>query len=353
MRRVLLLLLAAALVYFVFWPAAGSPVVFQPVPNPGMAGPFAANERLRGAGHRTLGEGPEDIAKGPDGYFYTGLQDGRIVRFQWNGGPAETFVNTGGRPLGMHFDSEGTLIVADAFRGLLAIDLRRKITVLTDGINGQRFVFADDLDIAPDGVIWFSNASQRFDQHHYMLDFMETRPTGSLLTYDPRTGKTAVALSGLMFANGVALGPNGDYVLVNETIAARITRLWLRGPNAGRRETFLELPGYPDNLSYNGKGTFWVALPARRDRGLERIWAYPGLRKVLMRLPEAILKKAAGADYSWIIGVNLDGQIVANLQDPSGGSGGVTSVNEFDGNLYLGSITVSHASRYELPRPTQ
>jgi hypothetical protein len=48
----------------------------------------------------------------------------------------ETFVQTGGRPLGMKFDAGGSLIVADAFRGLLSVSQERKVTVLADGVNG-------------------------------------------------------------------------------------------------------------------------------------------------------------------------------------------------------------------------
>jgi len=45
--------------------------------------------------------------------MYTGYRDGRIVRFNADG-MHEEFVDTGGFPLGMRFDSDGNLIVADA-----------------------------------------------------------------------------------------------------------------------------------------------------------------------------------------------------------------------------------------------
>jgi sugar lactone lactonase YvrE len=280
--------------------------------------------------------------------FYTGLQDGRIVRFRADSSLPETFVNTMGRPLGMQFDREGNLIVADAFRGLLSITAERILTVLTDSAGGERLLFPDDLDIAPDGAIWFSNASQRFDQHHWRMDFLETRPTGSLLRYDPRTRQTTVVLDRLMFANGVAIGPAAEYVLVNETIAARVTRLWISGPKAGIRETLINLPGYPDNLSSNGRGTFWVALPGIRNEGLERTWDGILIRRILTRLPEFVITSAIARPYSWVIGIDGEGKVRCNLQDSTGASGTVTSANEFDGVLYLGSITTSFVSKYSL-----
>lgn len=355
-RATIIVLLAVGMLaaYLLFWPIPIDPVRWEPSPHPGMTGVFAPNERLSRVRHvaRNIGQGPEDVAKGPDGLFYTGLQDGRIVRFRLeeDGERSETFVTTGGRPLGMQFDARGNLVVADAFKGLLSIAPDGRISVLVNAIDGKRIRFADDLDIAGDGTIWFSDASQRFDQHHWILDFWECRPTGRLLSYSPATGRATVHLDGLMFANGVALGPNEEYVLVNETISSRITRLWLRGPNAGRHDVFMNgLPAYPDNLSYNRRGVFWVALPAARVEALDRFAPRPFLRKVLFRLPEALTQARAGPALGWVIGVDEHGRVVHSLQDSSGRYTNITSVNEFDGHVFLGSLAMTSVGHIVMP----
>ena len=347
----LVILIGALAAYLAFWPVPIDPVAVAPIPNPGLTGPYAPNHALTAVRHLAngVGLGPEDVTRGPDGFFYSGLQDGRIIRFRDGDATAETFVSTEGRPLGLQFDTAGNLIVADAFRGLLSVAPDRRITVLTDSVGGERMVFPNDLDIGSDGVIWFSDASRRFDQRHYMLDFLEMRPTGRLLTYDPKAKRTAVRLDGLMFANGVALGPDEAYVLVNETTSARITRLWLSGPNAGRRDFFAEnLPGYPDNLSYNKRGTFWVALPVVRSPDLEGMWPSTFLRKLVLRLPESWTIGRPQPLYGMVLGFDLTGKAVANLQDPNGGYGSITSVNEFGGKLYLGSIRMTSVGQYPL-----
>jgi sugar lactone lactonase YvrE len=315
-----------------------------------MTGPFIQNEALASVEHLVpgIGEGPEDVTRGPDSFFYTGLQDGRIMRFRADGSGAETFASTDGRPLGMQFDGQGNLIVADAFEGLLSVAPDGTLSVLTDRVDGQKILYADDLDIAADGTIWFSDASQRFDDNNNMLDFLELRPTGRLLSYDSRTGETRVRLEGLMFANGVALGPGDAYVLVNETFAARTVRLWLKGEKAEQRDVFLEgLPGYPDNLSYNGRGTFWIALTAPRDNDLEGfLFPRPFLRKMLVRLLGIMGSEPPDTPYGWVIGVDTEGEIIHNLHDPAGGFGSITSVNEYEGQLYLGSIATSSVGRF-------
>ena len=340
----------AAAAYFTFWPVPIDPVAWRPSPNPGMTGVFAANDRLQGIRQLPVpGPGPEDVASGPDGWLYTGLQDGRIVRLRPDGGPAEIFVSTGGRPLGLQFDRSGNLIVADAFRGLLSVSPSRQVRVLSNRAGYERFLFTNDLDIATDGGIWFTDASRRFDQHHWILDFWEGMATGRLIRYDPAASRADVRLDGLRFANGVALGPDDAFVLMSETVSARITRFWLKGPKAGRTEPFIQnLPAYPDNISYNGHGIFWVALASPRVDALERLAPHPQMRKAVFRLPPA-LRDPQPQKFGWVIGLDLNGKVVYNLQDPSRTYGPISSVNEISGQLYLGSIGMEAIGRFPAP----
>jgi Adipocyte plasma membrane-associated protein-like, N-terminal len=76
------------------WPVAIDPVAWQPAPNPGLTGPFARSQPFIGLRQPipNFGEGPEAAAHGPDGFLYTGLQDGRIVRFRPDGEGGEELV---------------------------------------------------------------------------------------------------------------------------------------------------------------------------------------------------------------------------------------------------------------------
>jgi len=248
----------------------------------------------------------------------------------------------------MKFDRSGRLLVADAFRGLIAVAPDRSVTVLADSVNGRRMLFPNDLDIAQDRGVWFSDSSQRFDQHHWMLEFWEGRGTGRLLRYDPHTGRTEVKLDGLRFANGVALGPQDAFVLVNETTAACVTRLWLKGPRAGQRDVFATLPGYPDNLTYNGGGIFWVVVATPRVGVLDRLAAWPRVRRVLYRIPAAI-RDPKPERMAWVIGLDTDGRVVRDWQDPAGRFGSLASVVEAGGRLYMGSIQTKTLGWVEVP----
>jgi sugar lactone lactonase YvrE len=339
------------LLYFAAWPVTFEPVAWDPPPRPALRGPFEANRLLRGAEDLDAGgEGPEDVAIAPDGRIYTGLRDGRIVRLHPDGHGAETFARTGGRPLGLRFDGEGRLLVADSQRGLLSVDPEGAVSVLASGHDGTPFRFADDLDVARDGTVYFSDASTRSGMDDSVTDVVEHRQTGRLLAYDPRRRTTRVLLDGLCFANGVALAPDESFVLVVETACYRVRRLWLRGEREGRSEELIgSLPGFPDGITSDGEGTFWLTLVSPRIALLDALHPYPSLKKALLRLPAAL--KPGPVPYGFVIGVDADGRIVSNLQDPGGTSVAFATNAVAHGPwLYLGRLEGHFVSRFPRAR---
>jgi sugar lactone lactonase YvrE len=182
------------------------------------------------------------------------------------------------------------------------------------------------------------------------MDFWEARPTGRLLRYDPASGETTVALDSLDFANGVAVGPDGAYVLVNETMTARIHRLWLAGPKAGVREIFIEgLPGVPDNIAYDGRGIFWVGLFAPRTKEAERVRTMsPFLRKVIYRIPERF-RGSPVTHYGMVIGIDTTGTVRYNLQDPTGRFHSTTGALRVGDTLFVSTLSRNVLAKVPMP----
>jgi len=339
------------LLYLLFWPVPIDPAAWTPPTAPALTGVYEPNDRL--ASVERLGKGacigPEDVAIDDQGRIYSGMEDGRILRFQPDGSNPEVFAHTGGAPLGLRFDAAGNLVVADCIKGLLSIDPKGSVTVLSTEQGGIPFKFTDDIDIAADGTIYFSDASFKFRPGEDITDLMEHRPNGRLLAYDPKTKTTRLVLDKLYFANGVAVSPDQSFVLVVETGEYRVQRYWLTGSQRGKSDVFIDnLPGFPDGISSNGKDTFWLALVSPRDPSVDALLPKPFVRKIIMRLPEAIMP--AATNYGFVLGLDTDGRIVHNLQDPSGSYAQITNVVENKGMLYLGSLVEDAIGRLPVPR---
>ena len=349
-KRVLLLLLAllvVTLAYLAIKPSPIDPVAWDPPPAAPMTGPLAPNAKLAIAELIGQGQidGPEDVETDAQGRVYGGTNAGTIVRVE--DGKITTFADTGGRPLGLDFAPDGALIVADAKKGLLSVAPDGAVTLLTDSADGLRFGFTDDVAVASDGVVYFTDASDKFGFGDHMLDLLEGRPHGRLLRYDPVSKQTKLLADGLYFANGVALAKDESFVVVNETYRFRLSRHWLRGPKAGTTERFgAELPGFPDGVSQSGRGTFWVAMFTVRNPAGDFLAPRPLLAKMVANLPRALWPKPA--PYGLVIEVDEQGQILQSLHDPDGGVYEVTSVHERDGALYLGHLHRDRITRVPL-----
>ena len=327
--------------YLFLWPVPISPSDWDPPPVPPLEGDFAENRVLQGMElFATPGtSGPEDVAVDAEGRVYVGVEQGQILRYDADGANPTVFADTGGRPLGLDFDNDGNLIVADAVKGLLSINSGGEIIVLCTEADGQALGFTDDVDVDSENVAWFSDASVKWDHHHVMNEALESLPNGRLVKYDIASGECSTVLSDLYFANGVAVAPDDSYVLVNETMRYRTKRLFVRGPRAGVVETFIDnLPGFPDGISTGEGGVYWLAIYAPRNELLDTAGPAPWLRRLIYRIPASLQPKPKR--HPFVLGLDSDGNIVHNLQDVDGVEfSKSTSAEQVGDWLYIGSLT--------------
>jgi sugar lactone lactonase YvrE len=337
--------------YLLLFPVPIEPVAWTAPSPPVRSGVLLVNERLRTAERIGGAEvpGPEATAIDGQGRVLAGVADGRVVRIEPDTGAVSTFARTGGRPFGLAFDGAGNLYVADAKKGLLRLSPAGETVIVATGLDGIPFHFTDDVTVAADGVVYFTDASSRFGPDDFRDAILEHGPHGRLLAFDPRSGRTTLLLSGLHFANGVAVSGDGRYLVVAETGSYRLLRVWLDGPRRGAVEPFAEnLPGFPDNVTWSpARRVFWVALWPRVV-AVDALAPYALLRKVVRRLPRWM--QPDPAPHAWAVAVDEDGRVVDSLEwlSPSGYFP-VTSVRESGGWLWLGSLGQDGVGRIPAP----
>lgn len=336
-------------------------VALPPAPATAGDSPYALNDRLRAVEPLGLGaiDGPEDVILDADDHLYAGTRTGDIVRFL---APdyrrQELYVHTGGRPLGMAFARDGSLLCCIGGMGLYRITRERAVEKLTDETNrswfsvidDSRLRLADDLDIAPDGRVFFSEATVRYDMHDWPVDCLESRGNGRIVCYDPASGRTRTVLKHLVFPNGICMAGDGQSFFFAETWACRVSRYWFAGPRAGRVERVIaDLPGYPDNINRASDGTFWLALVGMRTPSLDLALRMPGFRRRMARRVAPDEWLYPNINTGCVVRFDAQGRILESLWDLGGQNHPmITSMREHKGHLYIGGIFNNRIGRLRL-----
>ena len=218
-------------------------------------------------------------------------------------------------------------------------------------IDDSRMRLADDLDIAPDGKVYFSEATIRYGFEEWVVDALEGRGNGRIIRYDPATGVTRTIIRNLLFANGVCMAHDNKSLLFAETWGCRISRYWLEGPKQGTTEVSYRRPSrlsrqhqsrIARNLLGGARGHADAELRSGDDHaGLQTAHGAPGGRRRMAvsqrqcRLRRAFRRERRACSKS--------------LWDRGGENHpAITSMREHRGFLYLGGVTNNRIGRIKL-----
>ena len=294
---------------------------------------------------------PEDVAFDAQGRLYAGSSDGNIYQIAL--GAENTFEEavhlgrTGGFPLGIHFDAEGLLVVAVKELGLYTVSTGGEVTLLTNQVEGTSITYADEVDIAEDGTIYFTDASTRF-HFGWPNDLLEATPNGRVLAYDPTTKETTIIRDALYHPNGIIVSPDQSHLLVAESFRYQIRRIWLTGESAGESDIIAEnIPIIPDNMSLDKNNLLWIA-GRPRSNFLDNMHRYPFFKNQIAKLGEANLRSAQSSLRTGIIlHMTLNGSIQQVIE--INGISGLSSAQPEGEYLYLGTIVEETIARVKLP----
>ena len=329
--------------------------------EPGSGSAYALNNHLSEAAHIGLGEleGPEDVILDRNDHLYCGTRHGEIIRFfAPDYKKSEIFAHVGGFPLGLAFDKDQNLISCVGAMGLYKISPDREVTrlsaetrrSLTSIVDDARLRDPNDLDIAQDGKIYFTDSTKRYDAHEWTLDSIENRGTGRLLVYDPADGSTKTLLDGYRYTNGVCMAHDNKSLFFAESWACRIHRYWLEGPKAGTAECVIkDMPGYTDNINRASDGTYWMAWLGMRTPSFDLSLRHPAMRKrMTRRLPQDDWL-FPNINTGGIVKFDDGANIIETFGDLTGQSHPmVTSMREHKGQLFIGGILNNRIGRYEI-----
>lgn len=197
---------------------------------------------------------------------------GRILRVTPSG-DMTVVADYDGEPNGLKVMADGSLMVADYKHGLMAIDpATGAVREYCTRFRLERFKGVNDLTIAEDGAIWFTDQGQTGLQD----------PTGRIFRLAPN-GDLTLVLDGIPSPNGLVLSPDERILYIGVTRGNAVWRMPIM-PDGGASKVgiFTQLSGGlggPDGLALTDAGGVVVA-----HAGLGCVWVFSPTGEPLYRV---------------------------------------------------------------------
>lgn len=162
------------------------------------------------SGEYAFTEGPASDAKG--NVFFTDQPNDKIYKWSASDNSISIYMDKTGRSNGLYFDREGNLLsCADLENQLVSIDKNQKITVLVSDFEGKKFNGPNDLWVAPNGGIYFTDP---FYKRNYWTRTTMELPEKRVYYLSPDKKTATIAARELVAPNGIIGTPDGKTLYV-------------------------------------------------------------------------------------------------------------------------------------------
>ncbi|GAA4689654.1 SMP-30/gluconolactonase/LRE family protein [Phytohabitans rumicis] len=254
--------------------------------------PYAQPERL--GGDAAWSEGPLWLP-GEDAVIWSDIPGNRILR--WSAGTGAVTVDRTGVEFtnGRCLDRDGQVVTCS--HGRRAIEggpAGEPGEVLVDRFGAARLNSPNDVVVAADGAIWFTDPPYGIVQPHEGHPGEREYGDCYVFRFDPATGELAPAVLDVEEPNGLAFSPDGSLLYVTDTSAALRTdgtgNHWIRVYDVvdGRRckngRVFAEVtPGLADGIKVDVDGNVWTS-----SADSIQVYAPDGTRLGKIPVPEKV-----------------------------------------------------------------
>jgi gluconolactonase len=239
-------------------------------------------------------EGPVYFRDG--GYLlWSDIPNNRIMRWLEDDGHVSEFRRGANYANGNTRDLEGRLISCEHdARRVTRTELDGTITILIDRFEGRLLNAPNDVVVASDGAIWFTDPGYGIDGDYEGHKAPPELPT-NVYRLDPHSGEARVVADDFVRPNGLAFSPDGTRLYVVDSGLthggpSHIRSFEVSGGRLRNGRVFAEdfAPGITDGLRVDIDGNVWCSMgwADPREDGV-RCYSSEGVLLGKIHLPES------------------------------------------------------------------
>ena len=198
-------------------------------------------------------EGP---SVAPDGrVFFTDQPNDKIFIWNEKGNSITTFLNSCERSNGTYFNKKGELVAcADLHNRLVIFDMKGKMKIIAENYNGQPLNAPNDLWIAPNGGIYFSDPY--YAREYWEPGRKEVQDKRGVYYLNPE-GKVIRVIDDYKQPNGLIGTPDGKTLYVSDIMDHKIWKYNIQPDGSLASKTFFAPEG-SDGMTIDNKGNVYL-----------------------------------------------------------------------------------------------
>ena len=309
-----------------------TPTTRYPDPAVEVIDPSFARYRVFSAGVERLATGCR-WSEGPvwfgDGRYllWSDIPNNRILRYDEETGAVSAFRKPSNFANGNTRDRQGRLVTCEhGGRRVTRTEYDGAVTVLAGRFEGKRLNSPNDVVVARDGAVWFTDPPFGI-LGNYEGERAEPELPQNVYRLDPVTGVLEAAATDLAGPNGLCFSPDESILYLVESRAQpnrRILAFDVSGGRLSNQRVHIDAgPGTPDGFRCDTDGNLWCGW-GMGDDALDGVMVYNPEGRLIgrIRLPERCANLCFGGRHRNRLFMAASQSLYAVYVDAQGVAGG-------------------------------